>query len=64
MKQKIHAVISNHENIIIELGDSSSPKTVSEFIRFLPFSVNTHLCGDEIYTDEYQYLKTKKMYMQ
>ena len=51
MKQKIHAVISNHENIIIELDDSSSPKTVSEFIRFLPFSVIAHLWSDEIYTD-------------
>ena len=52
MKKIIHCIISNNENITIELNDSNSPKTVNEFINKLPFSINGHMWGKEIYTDE------------
>ena len=52
MKKKILASILELENIIIELDDTSSPKTCAGFLKSLPFSVNAHIWGEEIYTDE------------
>ena len=52
MKKKILADIQGLENIIIELVDTFSPKTCKSIIDSLPFSVNAHVWGEEIYTDE------------
>lgn len=52
MKYKIQIDIPKLKNIYIELDDSQSPKTVKAFIKKLPFSVETNLWGDEIYTSE------------
>ena len=52
MKKKIHASIPGLENTIIELDDTSSPKTCANILKSLPFSVNAHIWGEEIYTDE------------
>ena len=52
MKKKILANIQGLENITIELDDVFSPKTCKDILDSLPFSVNAHLWGEEIYTDE------------
>ena len=52
MKKKILASIAGLENIIIELDDTNSPKTCKNIFDSLPFSVNAHVWGEEIYTDE------------
>jgi len=52
MKKKILANIQGLENINIELDDAFSPKTCKDILDSLPFSVNAHLWGEEIYTDE------------
>ena len=52
MKKKILANIQGLENITIELDDAFSPKTCKDILDSLPFSVNAHLWGEEIYTDE------------
>jgi len=52
MKKKILASIPELENIIIELDDTNSPKTCKNIFDSLPFSVNAHVWGEEIYTDE------------
>ena len=52
MKKNIVAIITGFENITIELDDTSSPKTCKSVLDSLPFSVNAHLWGEEIYTDE------------
>ena len=52
MKKKILANITGLENITIELDDAFSPKTCNGIIDSLPFSVNAHVWGEEIYTDE------------
>ena len=52
MKKKILVSIPELENIIIELDDVSSPKTCASILKSLPFSVNAHIWGEEIYTDE------------
>ena len=52
MKKKILVSIPELENITIELDDSFSPKTCKDILDSLPFSVNAHLWGEEIYTDE------------
>ena len=52
MKKKILASIPGLENTIIELDDTSSPKTYANILKSLPFSVNAHIWGEEIYTDE------------
>ena len=52
MKKKILASIIGLENITIEIDDINSPKTCASFLKSLPFSVNAHIWGEEIYTDE------------
>ena len=52
MKKKILVSIPELENITIELDDTNSPKTCANILDSLPFSVNAHLWGEEIYTDE------------
>ncbi len=52
MKKKILVSIPKLQNIIIELDDTSSPKTCTSFLNSLPFSVNAHIWGEEIYTDK------------
>ena len=52
MKKKILVDIQGLENITIELDDTFSPKTCKSIIDSLPFSVNAHVWGEEIYTDE------------
>jgi len=52
MKKNIAAIIRGLESITIELDDINSPKTCASFLKSLPFSVNAHIWGEEIYTDE------------
>ena len=52
MKKNILVSIPELENITIELDDAFSPKTCKDILDSLPFSVNAHLWGEEIYTDE------------
>ena len=52
MKKKILASIPGFKNITIELDDTFSPKTCQNILDSLPFSVNAHVWGEEIYTDE------------
>jgi len=52
MKKNIAAIIRGLESITIELDDINSPKTCKSILDSLPFSVNAHLWGEEIYTDE------------
>jgi len=51
MKYSIIVKIQNNE-ILLELDDSFSPKTVTSFVEKLPFSVELNVWGDEIYTSE------------
>ena len=51
MKYQIEVEIPKLYNIDIELDDSNSPKTVRSFLTNLPFTVEAHLWGEEIYTD-------------
>ena len=44
--------IKNSASAILELDDSFSPKTASDFIDKIPFTVNLNVWGDEIYTSE------------
>jgi len=52
MKKNIAVIIRGLESITIELDDTNSPKTCASFIKSLPFSINAHIWGEEIYTDE------------
>jgi len=52
MKYTVHIKISNIAPIILELDDTNSPKTVNNFVKKLPFSVDLNVWGDEIYTSE------------
>ena len=52
MKYLVNITISNGIVISLELDDANSPKTVSEFIEKLPFTVDLNVWGDEIYTSE------------
>jgi hypothetical protein len=51
VKHKIDLVIPNHDNIKLELDDSKSPNTITEFLKKLPFTVGINLWGEEIYTE-------------
>lgn len=52
MKYRIVVEIPKLRNIDLELDDSNSPNTVKSFVQSLPFTVETNLWGDEIYTSE------------
>ena len=44
--------IKNSISAVLEMDDSFSPNTVSDFIDKLPFTVYLNVWGDEIYTSE------------
>ena len=52
MKYTVQIKIPNSAPIILELDDTNSPKTVNDFVKKLPFSVDLNVWGDEIYTSE------------
>ena len=52
MKNKIIVDVPQLQNIILELDDKTSPRTVNSLLESLPFSVGVNLWGEEIYTDE------------
>lgn len=52
MKNKIIVDVTQLQNIILELDDKTSPRTVNSLLESLPFSVGVNLWGEEIYTDE------------
>lgn len=52
MKHTVKIHIPKLSEIILELDDANSPKTVSEFVKKLPFTVDLNVWGDEIYTSE------------
>lgn len=52
MKHTVQVKIPNSSPILLELDDTNSPKTVNDFIKKLPFTVNLNVWGDEIYTSE------------
>ena len=52
MKYSIEIEIPNSSNILLELDDANSPKTVQDFIEKLPFTVDLNVWGDEIYTSK------------
>ena len=52
MKYSVQIKISNLPDIILELDDRTSPKTVITMIESLPFTVSLNTWGDEIYTSE------------
>ena len=51
MKHTVHVDIDSSK-IILELDDTHSPKTVSEFVEKLPFTVDLNVWGDEIYSSK------------
>jgi len=52
MKYSVILKITNSSNILLELDDSTSPKTVHDFVKKLPFTVDLNVWGDEIYTSK------------
>ena len=52
MKHTVCVTTKNIPDIILELDDSHSPKTVAAVIASLPFTVELNIWGDEIYTSE------------
>ena len=52
MKYIIEITVTNSSNILLELDDSDSPKTVKDFVKNLPFVVILNVWGDEIYTSK------------
>jgi len=52
MKYSVEIKITNSSNILLELDDANSPKTVNDFIAKLPFTVDLNVWGDEIYTSK------------
>ena len=52
MKYLVNVTLPNDKVIPLELDDVHSPKTVSQFIEKLPFTVDLNVWGDEIYTSE------------
>lgn len=45
MKHTVIAKIPNSDNIILELDDSLAPKTVSLFLKHLPFELDANIWG-------------------
>jgi len=52
MKYAVKVKIPNSQNILLELDDEHSPKTVRDFVEKLPFTVDLNVWGDEIYTSK------------
>ena len=52
MKYSVEVKIPHSQNILLELDDTHSPKTVQDFIEKLPFTVDLNVWGDEIYTSK------------
>ena len=52
MKTLVIMEIKNSISAVLELDDSFSHNTVSDFIANLPFTVSLNVWGDEIYTSE------------
>jgi len=52
MKYQVVVKITNSSNILLELDDVNSPKTVRDFIDKLPFTVDLNVWGEEIYTSK------------
>ena len=52
MKYPVVVKITNSSNILLELDDVNSPKTVRDFIDKLPFTVDLNVWGEEIYTSK------------
>jgi hypothetical protein len=52
MKHTVQIKIPNLKNITLELDDTYSPKTVNDFLKNLPFTVDLNVWGDEIYTSK------------
>ncbi len=52
MKHAVEVKIPNLSNIILELDDSNSPKTVNDLVSKLPFTIVLNVWGDEIYTSK------------
>ena len=52
MKYSVEIEIPNSSNILLELDDANSPKTVRDFVEKLPFTVDLNVWGDEIYTSK------------
>jgi len=50
MKHLVQVDISNLSSVILELNDEDSPQTTRSFLEKLPFTVQLHVWGDEIYT--------------
>ena len=50
MKHLVQVDISNLSRVILELNDEDSPQTTRSFLEKLPFTVQLHVWGDEIYT--------------
>jgi len=50
MKFTVNLEIPDSSNIVLELDDGISPKTVRKFMASLPFSADLNVWGDEIYT--------------
>lgn len=52
MVNKIRVEIPNLPDVALELDETNSPKTVQEFLKNLPFTVDLNVWGEEIYTSE------------
>ena len=52
MQYKILIQIPKIDDIILELDDQCSPKTVRSFVDKLPFTVKLNVWGEEIYSSE------------
>ena len=50
MAHKIQLEIPNLPDIKLELDEKDSPKTVQEFLKKLPFTVELNVWGEEIYS--------------
>jgi hypothetical protein len=51
LKHTVTVDVPNSKNIVLELDDSLAPKTISAFLKNLPFSLKANIWGKEIYTD-------------
>lgn len=52
MTDKIFLDIPNISKIQIQLDSKDSPNTIKSLLEALPFSINLHIWGEEIYSSE------------